>query len=124
MTTKYPTDPHRDDRERVLRLLGDDGQKNERRKYGTPSTSLIQCTKHGEFYPKSESCPWCLPFTPAAVKPVRFDDARTPGRRCFDKWRTQYPLALWIHEDHQEWEEFAKDRVMELGPDGFDAFYP
>ncbi len=119
-----------------LRLHSDHLKGNPRRVLGVSASKLIQCEKHAQFYPATESCPWCLSYmeeqeerarkaTVKAVEPVKVEPLRTPGRRCFDKWQCeQSPWSLWLYENQAEWEEFARDRFAEMGPALFDATYP
>lgn len=104
-------DSHRDPREGAARLLGDHLQANAARRHGRQTSGLVQCLKHQEFYPSTETCPYCEP-SPAV---------RTMGRQCYDAmvglgdhgW-AQVDQAMWEQYGWHEWQmrghaQFNKD---------------
>lgn len=55
------SDSHKDPREKIVHLLGDDKHKNPYRQMGVQKKGLIPCyeNKNHSFHPKDEMCPDC-----------------------------------------------------------------
>ncbi len=114
-----------------VRLHSDHLRGNPRRVLGVNAGRLIHCEKHGQFYPASESCPWCLSWaeemderarkaTLKAGEPVKVE--RTLGQRFYEK---TWPYEDWKKSEHQlMWENAAADTIALYGQAYFDATYP
>ncbi len=120
-----------------VRLHSDHLRGNPRRVLGVNAGRLIHCEKHGQFYPASESCPWCLSWaeemderarkaTLKAVEPVKVE--RTLGRRYFEAYVSPIDKHLtdhkWAHENQDYWENAAEATIADRGQAVFDAAYP
>lgn len=138
--TKFSTDPHKDPREGIVRLLGDDQKRNVRRRYGPQDGALVQCPKGHGFYPKSEECPDCLTWleeiearrskaeVEAATARAYQPKARTRGQRMFERMINQYGSKLtWdglVPSSQLIWERDACDYVSVYGTAKFDSTFP
>lgn len=114
-----------------VRLLGDDQAKNPRRVYGAQKGALAYCQKHGEHYPKEESCRWCLSWVEEqAERATRKTDpapaaaGKTPGRVRFE---ARHPTLSWddlAPTTHEAWEMSAKHPAVQksLGQQWYDYY--
>ncbi len=114
------SDSHKDARERILRLLGDEHARNPDRKYGPENGRKVPCPRGHGHYVDVESCPTC------GHHPTR-KPARTRGQRFYEHWSQKYGLLKdWdqLSMDAQQlWEKDAADEVMKTGTAAFDLTY-
>lgn len=75
------SDAHKDPREKIVRLLGDDKHKNPHRRYGPQHGRLVPCWKKGHpHHPENEICPECLSWL-EHLEQIEHDNRTDPSRK-------------------------------------------
>ncbi len=116
-----------------VRLHSDHLKANPRRVLGVNDGKLIHCEKHGQFYPSTENCPWCLSWaeemeerakktTLKAEEPVKVE--RSLGQRFYEGLMDGINRPWDGVAAKDFWEEGATSCINNHGWTYFDGLYP